>query len=125
MKKLFLFFKKKSEKINTFKKIKKVDCPEIQPYSESCLNLVHTAHIVAIYSSALVFFQNPMCLGLLVFCRFLTFDRLMQLPVFVLLVSPIPIHRHLGKWPGRWRVLRTFIDTTDVEDSRWGPPLVD
>ena len=64
-----------------------VDGPQCQPYFGSCLDLLHAAQIMDIYAFVLCFFQSSKCLGLLVFSRFLTFDRLVQLLVLVAHVS--------------------------------------
>ena len=61
---------------------------EIQPYQGSCLNLLHAGQIVEVYALVLGFFQRPKRLGLLVISVFLTFDRLVQLLVFVIHVFP-------------------------------------
>ena len=61
-----------------------VGCPESQPYLGSCLDLLHAAQIVKKnYSFAISFFQGPKRLGHLVFYRFTTFDRFVQLLVIV------------------------------------------
>ena len=48
-----------------------VDCPEVQNYWGSCLDLLHAAQIVKIYPFVLCIFQEPKRLGLLVFSIFL------------------------------------------------------
>ena len=55
---------------------------------QSCLDLLHTAQIIEIYSFVFCFSQRPKCLGLLVFSRFLTFDLFVQF--YILVVHGLP-----------------------------------
>ena len=60
----------------TSRRALEVDCPETQPYWGSSLNFRHATQIVNIYSFVVLL--------LLIFSRFLTVDRLVQLLAFVI-----------------------------------------
>ena len=61
-----------------------VDCREIQLYLGSCLDLLHVAHIIEIYSFIFLLLLEPKILWPFVIIRFLTFDQLVQLLVLII-----------------------------------------